>query len=122
MDEIFIYLIGGALIILVFALIFREFLCWYWKVNEIVDLLERIGAKLDTMDRWQSERGGYPSEVLRPGPSLGTTKPIWHGTAEEQTSGGLTCPKCGRRDRVEAFNCSQDGVGKCPSCNNEVAF
>ena len=39
-----------ALISIVVFLILREFWCWYWKINAIVDLLRQINAKL----------GGYP--------------------------------------------------------------
>ena|ERR1700674_3876564 len=35
------WLIGFGILILVFVLI-REILCWYWKINEIVDLLKNI--------------------------------------------------------------------------------
>lgn len=35
-------LIGLILIALIIFLIIREFLTWYWKINRIVELLERI--------------------------------------------------------------------------------
>lgn len=42
----FAELLVGILILLVVFLLFREFFCWYWKINRIVALLEQIEAKL----------------------------------------------------------------------------
>lgn len=40
-----------SIVVLVFALIFfivgRELICWYWKINKTVALLERIAESLD---------------------------------------------------------------------------
>lgn len=39
-----------ALVFLVVVfLIFREFFCWYWKINRIVSLLEDISGSLARM-------------------------------------------------------------------------
>lgn len=42
----FAELLVGILIVLVVFLVFREFFCWYWKINRLVTLLEKIEAKL----------------------------------------------------------------------------
>jgi hypothetical protein len=34
-----------AIVIVVF-LVFREVVCWYWKINRVVELLETIEAHL----------------------------------------------------------------------------
>ncbi len=42
------FIIGVALIAstLVIFLVGREIMCWYWKVNRIIQLLESIDRKL----------------------------------------------------------------------------
>ncbi len=46
------FVIGMALIAssLVIFLIGRQIVCWYWKINRIVSLLESIDSKLDHKD------------------------------------------------------------------------
>lgn len=39
---VLIRILLAAAIIFVLFLVFREFLCWYWKLNKIVSLLEKI--------------------------------------------------------------------------------
>ncbi len=122
MDDYSGYLIGGALVILVVLLILREFRCWYWKVNEIVGLLERMAARLDAIAPLQSPTGGTVAEPLKPVPPPEAATPTRRSTPSEQPDDRITCPKCGRENRVEAFNVNQDGMGKCPSCANYVEF
>jgi hypothetical protein len=42
------FVIGLALIasLLVIFLIGRQIVCWYWKINRIIELLESIDSKL----------------------------------------------------------------------------
>jgi hypothetical protein len=42
-ELIFGVIFGFAVLILLF-LVLREFFCWYWKINRIVSLLEKIAA------------------------------------------------------------------------------
>jgi hypothetical protein len=53
MNIIFIVIIAVILILL--FLILREFFCWYWKINKIVDLLEDI--KQNTSKDLHTETG-----------------------------------------------------------------
>lgn len=39
------------LAVLFVFLIARELMCWYWKLNKMVSLLERIDEKLDLDDK-----------------------------------------------------------------------
>ncbi len=48
------WLLGLSIIFLVFLLL-REFLCWYWKINRIVELLENINQNLGRKDQKISE-------------------------------------------------------------------
>lgn len=36
----------GLLILIVLFLAVREIVCWYWKINRIVELLESIDTRL----------------------------------------------------------------------------
>ena len=38
----------GLIVFLVLLLLFREVNCWYWKINQMVDLLTRIESTLRT--------------------------------------------------------------------------
>jgi len=42
--------IAFAIVIVIF-LVFREVVCWYWKINRMVELLESIDAALRSRDR-----------------------------------------------------------------------
>ncbi len=46
MDEAIGGVIVAILIVPVIFLICREIVCWYWKINRIVGLLESIESKL----------------------------------------------------------------------------
>ncbi len=49
----FAELLVGILILLVVFFVFlalREVFCWYWKINRIVALLEKVEAKLPADD------------------------------------------------------------------------
>jgi len=42
-----------VVILLTLFLICREIVCWYWKINRVVELLERIANSLETRDRFK---------------------------------------------------------------------
>lgn len=46
-SDVFGNLLLGLSVLFVLFIIFREILCWYWKVNEVVGLLKEIRDKLD---------------------------------------------------------------------------
>jgi len=39
-----------AMVVVIFP-VFREVVCWYWKINRIVELLESIDATVHNRDR-----------------------------------------------------------------------
>ena len=41
----------ALVILVVIFLVFRELVCWYWKINRMVELLENIDATLRSRDR-----------------------------------------------------------------------
>ncbi len=48
-------LVYGALFLLI-ALLVREFWCWYWKINRIIELLEYIAAEKQAPPREAVQR------------------------------------------------------------------
>lgn len=44
------FIVAVAILIVIF-LVFREIVCWYWKINRVVELLESIDATLRSRDR-----------------------------------------------------------------------
>jgi hypothetical protein len=38
-------------IVIAIFLLFREVVCWYWKINRVVELLESIDATLRSRNR-----------------------------------------------------------------------
>lgn len=45
-EEALVAILAACLIIFVVFLILREVVCWYWKINRIVELLEAIYHQL----------------------------------------------------------------------------
>ena len=46
MEEMFGFTIGTILIVIVIFLLCREIVCWYWKINKRISLLENIDENL----------------------------------------------------------------------------
>jgi hypothetical protein len=40
-----------VLLLILFVFICREIACWYWKINQIVDLMLEISYKLDLLQQ-----------------------------------------------------------------------
>ncbi len=40
----------SLIVVLVAFLIFREVVCWYWKINYGIELLEKIHSELEKMN------------------------------------------------------------------------
>jgi len=57
MDHSTNQLIVGLAIVFVFFLLIREFWCWYFKINKVVQLLESIDASLRTLPSVAKSRG-----------------------------------------------------------------
>ena len=51
--EQFLLAVFGLLVVVGLILAIREVLMWYWKINEVVGLLKRIEAALETNARPQ---------------------------------------------------------------------
>jgi len=55
-NETLISSLIGLLIVLVVFLICREVVCWYWKLNKIVELLEEQNKLLGSLKRSKNEK------------------------------------------------------------------
>lgn len=97
------------LVLLVVFLIFREFVCWYWKQNEIVGLLREIR---DTQALGKSKHQGESSEkrtesAVEPSFFMGPGQIPFVAPAGSDT--GNFCHHCGEPVPVEAKSCTSCG-------------
>ena len=51
MDEGWGYAILAFVVVIIVFLICRELVCWYWKINRIVELLEGLNRKLGSSSK-----------------------------------------------------------------------
>ena len=51
--------LGALLVLAVIFLVLREILCWYWKINRMVELLESIDANLRNRAGTPGARNDY---------------------------------------------------------------
>ncbi|MFO7535349.1 MAG: hypothetical protein R6X19_06665 [Kiritimatiellia bacterium] len=82
-------------------LVCREIFCWYWKVNKMVALLERIATKLESQPL-----------IRQP------IAPPSHATPKEL----IKCPACHKHFTQADFKMNDEGAGTCPSCGQHIAF
>lgn len=96
---------GGALLgtlliaLLVLVLVFfiaREILCWYWKINTIVSLLEDIKGKLINLNP------SISAQNLQPTPINSSDSP--------SNAHKVKCKKCGEKTSSEAKFCEFCGA------------
>jgi hypothetical protein len=95
MDDFVVGILVALFIIFIVFLILLELMCWYWKVNRIVVLLEGIQASLQHGKR--SSTGGQnatPSVVATP---LG--KEVCPFCKELSNRSESTCDICGKMKR-----------------------
>ena len=61
MDDVFIVIIVTLVALIILFLIFREIICWYWKINERVKLQKKQNALLENILRVL--QGDEPIEI-----------------------------------------------------------
>jgi len=89
-------------------IILREFMCWYWKQNKIVDLLQEINDKLAGKENPLLEPANLDttSQSTTAAPSSKVTKTEWICTCGtknplDKTKKIQNCSECGKnRDFV----------------------
>jgi hypothetical protein len=99
-------LVSGALIFLVILtiifLIFREFFCWYWKINSNAALLTEIR---DLLAAKGNSQGGVVPVVKQSSQTIEPAAPVPPPKSTEKL-----CPECGAMvDDGSAF-CAQCGA------------
>jgi len=67
MAAIAAYFLGSLLIAVLVFLMFREVLCWYWKINEGLGLLREIRDGLETLNRAPAAAAGPDAAAPAPG-------------------------------------------------------
>ena len=102
--ELFAYILIG---IAIFFLC-RELNCWYWKLNQIVSLLEEIKEKMGKSEPVYEQSGNN-----KPKPDLNNflnNKPVGKQSNKEETDHNKwTCPKCGTENGGNWYYCSKCG-------------
>ncbi len=99
--------IGIAVLIIVIAiivfLITREFWCWYWKINEMKELLKSIDQKLNNNVKDGNNNTEKKSSVeIKDGNEEGEDEiimktPVWICEACETENSGEICSNCGAK-------------------------
>lgn len=114
------YILLGLVILLFVFLLFREILCWYWKINGIVDILNSIDSKLEAISENainQNVNAAAPSShnshILVTESGAGGTAPT---PTEVMIPEAIKCPECGRRILVKDLNIGKNGSTECPHC------
>jgi hypothetical protein len=79
------------LILIVLFLIFREFLCWYWKVNETLAVMLRIESSLDTISQRLAPTGTAAAV------ELAASVKKCSNCGKDMPAGDKYCDSCGAR-------------------------
>jgi len=90
------YFAGSLLVTILIFLMFREILCWYWKINEGLGLLRAIRDELETLNRAPTRTAAAPAPGDTPEPNKTRSR------LGMQSSDQL----------VRAFNTPADGGGE----------
>jgi predicted RNA-binding Zn-ribbon protein involved in translation (DUF1610 family) len=132
------FLIGLALIAitLIVFLVGRGLVCWYWKVNRVVELLESIESRLKSMDSKDlkllnkmdsltqqipaiisTPTGGRRDVIIR-----GKRKPSKDRTQTQviqipETIVEVDCPYCAKKTEVSDLDAAK--LHKCQHCGQE---
>lgn len=91
MSNFFVGLGITLLVLVVLFLIFREVICWYWKVNRMVELLESIDSRL-SMSVAGNAMATKPTSTS--GPSVVETCPF---CKEQSLRSNAACEHCGHQ-------------------------
>jgi len=89
MDGVVVGILVAFFVAFIVFLILRELMCWYWKVNRIVSLLEGIQASLYNLSRNPSGSAGAQ-------PQLTPEKEICPFCKEPSLKTESICNVCGK--------------------------
>jgi len=95
--------------LVVIFLICRELNCWYWKINRIVELLEKIAGN----------SGGAKNPSIYPQSANAKTTAQAPSISEDAKPALIACPQCGCSNGItkEGFSALDPTlVYHCPKC------
>jgi hypothetical protein len=81
--------VGVGLTVVVLALLFillREVMCWYWKINRIIRMLETMGGRFDSLEKSVRLLAERQALSMRPAPAEPTPMITPTGAAVEEKS------------------------------------
>jgi predicted RNA-binding Zn-ribbon protein involved in translation (DUF1610 family) len=99
------YIVYFLLVVLLLFLFFRELVCWYWKLNEIVLLLRSIDRKL-------------PDAEAQPAPGTAAATE----TTAAPPAARFSCPKCFASIAADGPARTAPGRYRCPKCGQKIAI
>jgi len=111
MDNLLVMLV----VFLFIFLICREIICWYWKINNIVDLLERIDKSLKDISTklpQQTKAATSVDSTTKGNDISGKTLP----DSSPVHSESFNCPKCGLAILIAEQKYASNGLTQCPHC------
>jgi hypothetical protein len=96
------YIVISAVVSVILFLIFREVVCWYYKINRMVSLMEDVKSSLLSISQSLS-RGTSTDAADISGVSA-------EPGAEERGSGiSSACPSCGKQVPADSKFCENCG-------------
>ncbi|HEY5535159.1 MAG TPA: hypothetical protein VIL99_09535 [Ignavibacteria bacterium] len=96
----------------VIFLAIRYFMLWYWRVNEIVSLLEKIKDELANLNPSVKSINKKPEDITYVNPLI---KRI------NDTLVDICCPYCGNWISIEK-KIIDAGEFNCPKCQHEINY
>jgi hypothetical protein len=109
MGEIIGIVIGSLVGVIIIFLICRELVCWYWKINRLVELMEQQNSLLSSLmsknisssnaSNNNSSAGGNFSEI-----NTSNAPPINRNDGDT-----WVCKKCGEENRSTSSSCKGCG-------------
>ena len=111
MDDAVGIIVIVVIVWFVLFLILREVMCWYWKINKMVGLMQEMSGKLDRLVGTPSPSapaGSLPDQRPAGRTPSGGLGPIESG-AQVDNSEQMACPNCGRETRTDGQFCEHCG-------------
>jgi hypothetical protein len=103
MDEFFVGIVGAIVVFFVIGfglfLLLRELMCWYYKINRIVSLLESIDSKLAYYGQRQTTGGSTVTSVGSAVASVSSANEICPFCKELSLKANAICEVCGKQKR-----------------------
>ena len=93
--------LGGLFIFVavlaVIFLVFREFFCWYWKINQNIALLTEIRELLSAKGSANGNVTAPPAQTTHVGGPGGTAGKLCKACGTSEPAGSDFCTNCGAK-------------------------